>query len=181
MIAKELRGEYMKHDLQQIKKAKQGDTKAFAKLYQTIYPDLYRFALYTLKSPTEAEDAVSEAVIDAFSSIQKLRREESFQCWMFKILSAKCKQHFREYYKIPAELDENMIDTSLSQDMDENLWVRHQFFQLEDEDRLIISMHLFAGYTSREIGEILHINENTVRSKESRALKKMALQMKGER
>lgn len=45
-------------------------------------------------------------------------------------------------------------------------------FELADEERLIISMHQFAGYTSREIAAILHMNENTVRSKESRALKK---------
>ena len=46
-------------------------------------------------------------------------------------------------------------------------------FQTVDEERLIISMHLFAGYTSREIARILHKNENTIRSKESRALAKM--------
>ena len=48
------------------------------------------------------------------------------------------------------------------------------FFELSDEERLIISMHLFAGYTSREIADVLQMNENTVRSKESRGLKKMA-------
>ena len=41
---------------------------------------------------------------------------------------------------------------------------------------MIISMHLFAGYTSKEIAELLKMNENTVRSKESRALKKLAMQ-----
>ena len=51
--------------------------------------------------------------------------------------------------------------------------MRKLFFELADEERLIISMHQFAGYTSREIAAILHMNENTVRSKESRALKKM--------
>ena len=56
----------MNQDLQQIKKAKSGDTGAFAELYRTIYADLYRFALYTLKNPADAEDAVSETVMDAF-------------------------------------------------------------------------------------------------------------------
>ena len=56
---------------------------------------------------------------------------------------------------------------------------RHkEFFELSDEERLIISMHQFAGYTSREIAEILNMNENTVRSRESRGLKKMAVKMK---
>jgi len=52
--------------------------------------------------------------------------------------------------------------------------MRALFFELGEEDRLIISMHLFAGYTSKEIAKILGLNENTVRSKESRALKRLA-------
>ena len=80
----------MNQNLQQIKMAKSGDADAFAELYREIYLDLYRFALYTLRSPADAEDAVSETVIDAFTSIQKLRSEESFKAWIFKILSAKC-------------------------------------------------------------------------------------------
>ena len=38
-------------------------------------------------------------------------------------------------------------------------------------------MHVFGGYTSREIAAILHMNANTVRTRESRALKKMAARM----
>ena len=52
------------------------------------------------------------------------------------------------------------------------------FFALDSQDRLILSLHLFAGYTSREIGRELNMNENTVRSRESRALKKLADMLK---
>ena len=51
--------------------------------------------------------------------------------------------------------------------------VKISFYRLDEEERLIISMHVFAGYTSKEIGRILHRNDNTIRSRESRALKKM--------
>lgn len=87
-------GESYNQYLQQIKKAKSGDTEAFAELYRSIYADLYRFALYTLKNPADAEDAVSETVMDAFTSIRKLRSETAFKAWIFKILSVKCKQRF---------------------------------------------------------------------------------------
>ena len=167
----------MNQNLQQIKKAKSGDTEAFAELYKEIYLDLYRFALYTLKNPADAEDAVSETVTDAFSSIRSLRSAESFKAWIFKILSVKCKQRFRN----PNALSEEMLSYLPGDDsMDgyaEILDLRNQFFRLNDEERLIISMHIFAGYTSREIAKTLHMNENTVRSKESRALKRLAKQL----
>ena len=46
----------MKTDIQLIKQAKTGDVHAFARLYETIYQDLYHFALYTLKNPADAEE-----------------------------------------------------------------------------------------------------------------------------
>ena len=49
-----------------IQRAKRGDIKAFSELYSRIYVELYRFALYTLKHPQEAEDAVSDTVMAAY-------------------------------------------------------------------------------------------------------------------
>lgn len=164
----------MENYLQQVKKAKNGDTKAFAWLYQQIYPDMYRFALYTLRDKEDAEDAVSEAVADAFAAILKLRSEEAFKSWMFKILSNKCKNKLKEYANKTLELPEDIEEKASGQQVEEAALVRKIFFELGEEERLIISMHLFAGYTSREMAELLHINENTIRSKESRALKKLA-------
>ena len=37
----------------------------FIELYTGIYKDLYRYALYILCNKEDAEDAVSEAVVDA--------------------------------------------------------------------------------------------------------------------
>ncbi|MCI8488885.1 MAG: RNA polymerase sigma factor [Lachnospiraceae bacterium] len=167
----------MKQNLQQIKKAKLGDAAAFAELYRDIYADLYRFALYTLKNPTDAEDAVSETVTDAFTSIRKLRQEESFSSWIFKILSVKCKKRFQEIATLPEELLRDIPDEGSMGNIAVYMDLRRQFFRLSDEERLIISMHIFAGYSSTEIAEILHMNANTVRSKESRALKKLSDQL----
>ena len=163
----------MEVNILDIKKAKNGDVTAFAKVYEQIYEDLYRFALYTLKNKTDAEDVVSETVTDAFASIGKLRKAEAFKGWIFRILSYKCKDKLREYLKKNEELPRDYEETASKVDVEENVVIRDLFFSLEEEERLIISMHLFAGYTSKEIGKILGLNENTVRSKEHRALKKM--------
>lgn len=49
------------------KKARAGDKDAFIQLYETIYKDLYRFAFYTLQNQQDAEDVISETVLDAFA------------------------------------------------------------------------------------------------------------------
>ena len=170
----------MEVNILEVKKAKRGDAAAFACLYQQIYADLYRFALYTLKNKNDAEDVVSETVVDAFASIRKLRQEEKFKGWIFCILYNKCKDKLREYAKKDAELPEDYKEVATEEKVEDGAVMRALFFELGEEDRLIISMHLFAGYTSKEIAKILGLNENTVRSKESRALKKLARELNEE-
>ena len=82
----------------------------------------------------------------------------------------------REYVRRPAELTEAVADTLAAPDhmpSAEHLQIREEFRKLDDTDRLIIGLHLFAGYRTRELAEALHLNENTVRSREHRALKRM--------
>lgn len=159
-----------------IRQAIQGSTEAFAKLYETIYKDLYRFALYTLKNPEDAEDCVSDTVMDAWAQIRNLRKEESFKSWMFKILSNKCRMKLKSYLDKTQELEEEM--PAPVSDKEKDLDVRIAFSRLQKEERLILSMNLFGGYTSAEIGKILDLNDNTIRSRQKRALEKMAQYLK---
>lgn len=147
----------------------------FIHQYELVYKDLYRFALYTLKNPHDAEDVVGETVMDAYAGFSNLRNLDSFRAWIFRILSNKCKQKLKEYIDKTVEFSDALFNSS--KDLTENLQIRTAFSSLSKEERLILSMDIFAGYTSKEIGKILDINENTVRSKKSRALKKLKEQL----
>ena len=143
----------------------------FAAKYEKVYQDMFRFALYTLKNRHEAEDVVSETVLDAWKGIEGLKDENAFRAWIFRILANKCRQKLKSYLnravELPADLAWRERDTS--EDMD----VRAAFYKLNDEERLILSSSLFDGYTGKEIASMLEMNENNVRSLKSRALKKM--------
>ena len=167
----------MENYLQQVKQAKKGDPEAFAVLYESVYQDMYRFALYTLKNPEDAKDAVSDTVTDAFASIRKLRTEEAFRGWIFRILSNKCKKKLKEYSNQTMELTEDTLNRSVGKDEAENAVLRSLFFELSQEERLIIAMHMFGGYSSKEMSVILHMNENTLRSKESRAIRRLSAEI----
>lgn len=168
--------EYGQYSIEELARfSKMGDTKAFSKLYEMFYQDLYRFALCTMKHPQDAEDAVSEAVMKAYGNIHKLKKAESFKSWIFQILVNVCRKKWslREYEEQPIlEEASEEKDYALVQD------VRNAFAVLTEEERLIVSLSVFGGYKSPEIGEMLHLNANTVRSKQSRALEKMSLILK---
>ena len=160
-----------------VERAKKKDKEAVAKLYELVYQDMYRFALYTLKNPQDAEDVVSDTVMDAYATIQKLREASAFKSWIFRILSNKCRRKMKDYVNKTVELPE---DLSGKGDFTDDVAVREAFMKLDDEERVIISMSIFAGYSSREIGLILQKNDNTVRSDKSRALKKMEQMLSGQ-
>lgn len=168
-----------------IKQAKRGDTAAFTELYRGIYKKLYQYALYTLHNPQDAEDAVSETVLDAFKGIKKLKKEEAFDTWIFRILHAKCNHKIKEYYH-----DRNVVEFDsyvqnggsepevVTRESLENLFssrvdLERAMQNLAPLDREIITLHVICGYSSREISQMLELNDNTIRTRESRALKRM--------
>ena len=162
-----------------IRRAKQGDVKAFSSLYSEIYVELYKFALYTTKHTQDAEDAVSETVMTAWEKLGQLRKEESFRNWMFTILNNQCRKILRKRGREPVleQTEEKGIGRSdaFSDDPDhaQQFDIRAAFNTLEEEERMILAFSIFAGYQSDEIGRMLECSPATVRSRKSRALGKL--------
>ncbi len=155
----------------------------FLKKYEEIYKDLYRYAYFSLGHAQDAEDAVSEAVMDAYASINQLKDVNAFRGWMFTILSRKCKQKRKEYAENKViSIDEKRDETGkgfeeiLSNDeicVSDKEELKEMFFSMTPEERRIVGLHVICGYTSKEISKILGVRESTIRSKEHRAFLKL--------
>lgn len=161
--------------------AKYGNVDAFCKLYQLYYKDMYRFAYYILGKEQDAEDVISETVLDAFTGIKNLKQADKFKSWIFSILSTKCKRQLAVY----ATNKEHLAAECLMENVeradhphDTNLDVRNAFKQLNDMEKMVVSLTVFGGYNSKETSKILNSKEGTVRSIKSRALDKMAQYLK---
>lgn len=159
--------------------AKAGDDEAFSKLYQQIYTDMYKYAYYMLTNQQEAEDVVSDTVIEVYQTIGKLRENERFRAWAFKILSNKCKMRRKQLAEKNLSLDDELVnrDLKVESDYEKKHDLKHAFAELTSEERNLVSMAVFGGYKSREIGDLLDLKATTVRSKISRALAKMQKMM----
>ena len=158
-----------------VRLASEGSTEAFARLYATVYEDLYHIALYSLRSPHDAADTVSDTVLDAFCSIKKLRNPEKFKSWIMTILAAKIKRKQRSYFEPADELNEN---TDLTESFNfESVELREAVDNLDTESRLLLSMSVLEGYSSDEISQVCGIKPSTVRSRLSRITQKLKLEL----
>lgn len=156
---------------QLVLRAKNNDAEAFAELYETIYKDLYRFAFCTLQNQYDAEDVVSEAVLDAYRNIYQLKDPNAFKSWIFTIVSCKCKKKIKERVHKCEEIPEELVGDS--KDLSENAGILEALGALSEEERLIVTMSVFGGYKGKEISSILHKKHSTIRSKYRRALDKL--------
>ncbi len=163
--------------------AKNGDSASFCKLYELYYKDMYRFAYYTLGNQQDAEDVISETVLDAFKGIRNLKKPEKFKSWIFQILSTKCKRQIAVYISDREHLTDSPKEETLVTDdylYAEHIDIKKAFSILSETEKLIISLMVFAGYNSKETAKILHSREGTIRSTKSRALSKMSQYLKEE-
>ena len=158
-----------------INEAIAGSKEAFCSLYGKYKDRLYRYALYRLNDPTEAEDAVSECVLAAWQSIGSLRSEKAFGSWIFRILSNCCASRIKEMIGARGSLeriyeagaDNVSAPPSLSIELTEAL------SQLSDEERNIVLLSIIGGLSSTEISSLTGLVPGSVRSKLSRSLAKM--------
>lgn len=150
----------------------------FCRLYGMSKDKLYRFALYKLGDPSDAEDAVSDAVLKAWRDIDKLRDNDAFEAWIFSILRFtlinKISSYIRERErseKIKAkELSQaaaSFEPASLSTELTEALSI------LSDEERELVLLSVIGGFKGKEISDMTGLSAGTVRSKISRSLAKM--------
>lgn len=148
----------------------------FMELYQGVYKDLYRLAYYYLGNAHDAEDAVQETALKAYENFRKLKKQEAFRPWMFKILVNVCKKYLRKKYEPEQSVD--AVELSYEPELASQAQMTELLGRLSEEERLIITLSVFGGYKGEEIARILGKNHSTVRSKFRRALKKLELELK---
>lgn len=153
-----------------------GSKEAFCSLYGEYKDRLYRYALYRLGDPSDAEDAVSDCVLAAWKSIGSLRNAEAFSTWIFRILSNCCASRIKEMISRRENLERIFSEStpgkvsappSLSIELNEALG------QLSDEERNIVLLSIIGGMNSTEVSSLTGLTAGSVRSKLSRSLAKM--------
>lgn len=76
--------------------AANGGTKAFARLYETVYREMYYTAFYTLCDDADAVELVTASARDGMTTVNKLRSEDAFRAFMFRNLCARIRTKLRE-------------------------------------------------------------------------------------
>ena len=164
-----------------VKQAQNGNAEAFGRLYAEIASELYRFALWYLKSPHQAEDAVQDACVKAFQGVGGLKKPDAFKSWFMHILSNCCKDILEKErrLRLVGEDDPALAGQAYYAAFSDGS-VERYLDRLEDTDRRIVLLSVLGGYTSAELGKMLHMKAPTVRARLSRSLHALRQQMEAD-
>lgn len=161
-----------------IEKAKKNDEKAFDELIHIVKKDMYLIAKSKLKEEEDIADAIQETILSCYKNLRKLRDKSLFKPWLIKILINECNKIYKNKKKNNISYEENEVDNYfVSEDKYfENMKFDTLIKGLKEEEKIILTLYYYLGYSTKEISKIQKINQNTVRSKIARAKDKLKKQ-----
>jgi RNA polymerase sigma-70 factor (ECF subfamily) len=168
-----------------IDRCRENDRNAQFRIYKLYYKAMYNTALRILNNDQDAEDIMQEAFLDAFRKIDTYQGDATFGSWLKRIVVNKSIDMIKkrkDLLSIEAE-DINLQEEDMHEDSVEVLSykiekIKEAIFELPDQYRVILSLHLLEGYDHEEIAEILDIKYGTVRTRYSRSRQKLLAYLK---
>lgn len=139
------------------------DALLFQAETQRIEKLLYRIAWSYLSDQQDAEDAVQEALIKAWSRRGTLRDIRQFRPWMARILSNQCRDMLRRRKRwsfYPLKEDIAQVDMP-----DVETPVLEALKRLKPELRILMTLHYVDGLTIEEMTEALGLPSGTIKTR----------------
>lgn len=136
---------------------------------------MYLIAKTKLSNDDDIADCISEAILISYKNIKKLKHNEFFKTWIIRILINECNKFYKKNRKKNISIEDNNLENYLvfEEEFENNLSFDVVITDLDEDEKLILTLYYCSNYTTKEISKILKKNENTIRSKISRAKNKL--------
>ena len=168
--------------------AKNGNKKAFDKLYKLTSNDVWFTCVSLLKDEENAKDIMQETYITAFLKLDTLKDEEKFCGWLTAIATNKSKNKLKG--KVEYQIDDEVLITEAETD---ELMLPEEYITKAEKRKVLLQimedtlsfnqyqtvlMFYFDEMSISEIAQGLEISEGTVKSRlnSSRAKMKTAIE-----
>lgn len=154
------------------------NTQEIDTIFERYCDTVYRLAYSYLKNTADAEDVVQDVFVKRMQCSKRFRDEEHEKAWLLRVTINRAKDLLKSHWVTRRDPEEK-IHWGNSLEMDyEKKEILEQVLTLPEKCKVAVYLHYFEGYTSKEIGRILHCTESAVRMrlKKGRELLKMELE-----
>ena len=174
-------------DVALIQRILTGDENAFEILIEKYQQRVHALAFRKIGNFQTAEDITQETFLQVHQKLAMLNDPTKFPGWLYAIVNHLCIAWYRknrlqtealqEIYisEIETESYSRYIATEHAKTTAETQHdlVKRLLTKLKESDREVITLHYFEEMTSSEIGELLGVSENTIKSRLHRARQRL--------
>ena len=149
-----------------------------AALYRRHVSMVYQICLMLMKNVPDAEDAAQNVFRKVMEQDMPFRDPEHEKAWLIVTARNECRDQLKHWWRKKREGAEALQHMSWEQPEDTGL--KELIWALPEQDRLVLYLHYYQGYTSQEIAQLLGKKPSTVRTWLVRARQKLKLRMEAE-
>ena len=170
----------------------EGDHDAFAVLVEKYQSQIHALAWRKIGDFHMAQDITQEVFLTAYQKLATLTHPDRFAKWLYVIANNLCVTWLRKQAAQPqlqslastdpGELAELCYSEYIAQQQEETDKESHRALiqklldTLREADRTVISLYYLAEMTCEEISKFLGLSQNTIKSRLSRARKRLKKQ-----
>ncbi len=147
-----------------------GDRDALGEVYQATGSAVYAYALSILGNHADAQDVVHDTFVSIWHKAEDYRSQGKPLAWIITIARNHCMMLLRRQRRY---IYPQMPQADNMHHPQESVALRLCLELLSDEERQIVVLHVIAGMTHRQIGQLLGLKTSTVLSKYHRSLQKL--------
>jgi RNA polymerase sigma-70 factor (ECF subfamily) len=154
-----------------VKRAINGDEKAFIELIEQQKEKLYKIAYAYVKNEQDALDIVQETVYKAYISIGTLKKAKYFNTWLTRILiNISISTLNKNKNIIYLEQESIAEDCVILEHREEKMDILNEIDKLDKKYKDVIVLKYFDDLTIKEISQILEIPIGTAKTYLNRGL-----------
>jgi RNA polymerase sigma-70 factor (ECF subfamily) len=168
--------------LNEVRRARRGDSDAFAQLVRSIQRPIYGICLRLLRSEAEAAEVAQESFLRAYQNLQRYDESRPFDLWVMAIARNLCLDILRRRSRMTTEdVDDHAnvlptTDTTVEQkaiDKQEKKSLEEAMATLSADDREVLALYYVQRRTTKEIAEVMDVAPGTIMARLFRAREKL--------
>jgi RNA polymerase sigma-70 factor (ECF subfamily) len=159
-----------------VQRAKQRVPSAWAEIYDTTYPKLYRYCYARTTNDAAAAELASHVYLQAVEGIDRYEfRGRPLLAWLYRIARNVVSDHLRKREREARALERAAADFAPSDPgpaaaVNDRHDIEQALRHLTGDQRLLIELRFFGGFTTVEIADAMDRSPRAIYSLEVRAL-----------
>lgn len=136
--------------------------KLFQEIYDLYADNLYRLCFSYMKNRMDAEDVMQETFLKFYQMEKTIQPKEEIKAWLLVTASNRCKNLLKHWWRKHQDIED--YSEIIGKEDEGKMELLEIVLNLPVKYKTVVYLYYYEGYNSRQISEMLHKPESTVRT-----------------